>query len=279
MKFPSFIALIYVFIVYVCEPQHEASKLELSRDMIQRYMMDHIEWLESNEGELFAILNQIVTDRFNREISAGNLLINIILGHISDAEQLPPFWLVTADAVPPVEPELVWDKYRSQLPSSMIAKYETQEGMEHYLVVKSRRQSQVSRNSITDYTRNMTSLFGTSRQSVSRGDMDLSHLRLFTPSMLPSASQEQVFAKNRDRYESQRSELEQRLMKVRDERELEFIGLGMTPSMAKLAAFNDLVLEEQNQLSDLDSQFKARRDALQVGMERRSRPASSGENV
>lgn len=88
----------------------------------------------------------------------------------------------------------------------------------------------------------------------------------------PSSGTEDALAREQERYQHQKYLLEQKLLANREAREAEFRDLGMSPSAAKLAAFNELLLEEQHQLADLEAQWKP---ALQR-MRPRSNNASRG---
>jgi hypothetical protein len=52
--------------------------------------------------------------------------------------------------------------------------------------------------------------------------------------------------------------LEQKLMHIREAKEHEFVKMGMSMASAKLAAYNECLLEEEHQLADLDAHFRHR---------------------
>eukprot|EP01039_Chlorochromonas_danica_P002127 gene2127-2321_t len=100
--------------------------------------------------------------------------------------------------------------------------------------------------------------------SARRGSTEAHIQRLRSPtinsgsptSSRPPSGEIDVLAREQERYSQQRQALEEKLLQRREARELEFRHLGMSPSAAKLAAFNELLLEEQHQLADLEAQWK-----------------------
>lgn len=66
----------------------------------------------------------------------------------------------------------------------------------------------------------------------------------------------QVDPKEYEKYEAERRALEEKLMVRRELREKEFLALGMSLPNAKLAAYNELLLEEQHAWSDFDNHHK-----------------------
>lgn len=58
-----------------------------------------------------------------------------------------------------------------------------------------------------------------------------------------------------ERYEKERQQLLSALAEVRQAREQEYLDIGFTPAAAKLAAFNELLLEEQHQQADLQAKY------------------------
>ena len=58
-----------------------------------------------------------------------------------------------------------------------------------------------------------------------------------------------------ERYDTERSQLVSRLQELRHQREAEYQAMGLTPTAATLAAFNELLLDEQHALSDLQAKY------------------------
>eukprot|EP01035_Chromulina_nebulosa_P023406 gene23406-30333_t len=76
--------------------------------------------------------------------------------------------------------------------------------------------------------------------------------RQSTASQAVDAEERERFKKEMAKYIAAKKRLEDKLEKRRHAREEEFRGLGMSPAMAKLAAQNDLFLDEQHKMEDFD---------------------------
>lgn len=72
------------------------------------------------------------------------------------------------------------------------------------------------------------------------------------------SSQDDAFRRQQERYQTERKEFELSLQRRRREREEDFMDMGMAPGNAKLAAFNELILEEQHQMADFEGRNKPR---------------------
>lgn len=246
-------------------------------------MNEHITWLDKNEQELLLLLQRMCQDRFNREMFSGEMVIKLAEECIAGAILMHSLWLVSNDAAAPIKPEEAWEKFKKHLPASLLAKYETPEGLEfhhrhHIKSAGSNRPQQSLEVSLDDSLGSASGRSTVRTPSRSqRAEPDLGYaLRVKSPSMKASAIHDEVVARSRERYEKQRLDLEQRMHQIRTLREDEFVGMGMSASSAKLAAFNDLLLEEQHQLSDLESQFKPRRAVTPGGMRPHSSKSSRG---
>jgi hypothetical protein len=60
-------------------------------------------------------------------------------------------------------------------------------------------------------------------------------------------------------FHAKRLQFEEKLMKKRAERERDFRALGMSAATAKLAAYNELLLDEQHDITDFDNKYKPRK--------------------
>jgi hypothetical protein len=67
---------------------------------------------------------------------------------------------------------------------------------------------------------------------------------------------EELYAKNMEAYMKSRHKFEDHLRRLRHDREVVFCSMGMAPGVAKLAAFNELLLDEQHQLTAFEARHK-----------------------
>lgn len=318
----------------------------------KEYVDKQVNWLITAETECISLLQAINHDRYLRELTAGEKVIDLIESCIANAEPLDMLWLVTPDASTPVQPASFWKKWRFLVPFVWLKQYEKVQkekktkaelaqlalkglgrggkgarstptigedepledddlaedsrgsfvgggsldaGSEGPNSVESDPQAAASRmrramggsrstgrlpDSTTSGQRHTSlrrpSTTGSSRkkggQSPSmgarrtgsaprrRGSSEAHLQRLRSPSIntssRPGSGGEDQVAKEQERYLHQKQLLEEKLLKIREARELDFRALGMSPSAAKLAAFNELLLEEQHQLADLEAQWK-----------------------
>ncbi|RYH29623.1 hypothetical protein EON65_07860 [archaeon] len=315
----------------------------------KEYVDKQVTWLATAETECLSLLQAINHDRYLRELTAGEKVIDLIESCIANAEPLDMLWLVTPDASTPVQPASFWKKWRFLVPFVWLKQYEkaqkekktkaelaqmalkglsrgkgtrttptigedepleddelASEGHGSFIggsldagsegaasgesdpqvaASRMRRAMGGSRSTgrLSDATSSgqrhtslrrpsTTGSSGKKAQSPSvggrrigsaprrRGSSEAHLQRLRSPSInttsRPGSGGEDQVAKEQERYLHQKQLLEEKLQKIRELRELDFRSLGMSPSAAKLAAFNELLLEEQHQLADLEAQWK-----------------------
>lgn len=117
-----------VFCVFA---QFEAAKVELSCQMIQKNLADHVQWIEEMENQTFIMLREIAYDRFLLELASGEELIDIIEQCIQQARPLHSLWLVSPDAMPVIDPETIWYRFQSYLSNEELERFDDFGGIPH----------------------------------------------------------------------------------------------------------------------------------------------------
>ena len=85
----------------------------------------------------------------------------------------------------------------------------------------------------------------------------------------PGEVGDDAFNKEQQKYQLMRKKFEEKLQKRRHAREIEFKNMGMSPATAKLAAYNELLLDEQHELEDFDSRHKPKFKSTPGGSSKR----------
>ena len=252
-------------------------------------------WLEKSELEMNSILSDMVAQRYVKELAAVNHLIDSIEDSINDAQPVPELWLISPDAVA-VNPKNVWSDYEEHLPVHLRLQPPPAPAQEEE--VEAERPTSGSLTKSAGLSARGKGLLGKVKQASNHGFVPersdhadeinrasktssstvkierqpnsntkaTNHLSLRKPTAAavphgPSGGDavDEQYLKDMAIFHAHRLKFEDKLMKKRAEREKEFRSLGMSASTAKLAAYNELLLEEQQDMLDFDARNKPKR--------------------
>lgn len=336
--------------------QYEAEKLSRSVEKIKAILAAQVEWLDTANADLSALLADMVSKRYYKELAAVNYLIEIIEQCIEEASSVTELWLVSPDTIP-VDPISIWNNFYDMLPEAMrleVSGVKTAaeselglEGMKQaksvFTTLSSAQLQALAKNGVglskemlsclaaigQDYSPAQLAALAQAAEGISidqlslfiSGDASPEQLvammnsvrkteeaqkntageHIYKPehsvegSALGSAdsksrhkssslsekvsrktrvaferptvaviapagnntgSGDDAFSREQHKYQVMRKKFEEKLQKRRHARENEFKSMGMSPATAKLAAYNELLLEEQHELADFDARHK-----------------------
>jgi len=312
----------------------EADKLKIFVAKVKSALVQHVTLLEEMEAQTMCILDDVIKQRYKKELASNNVLYSIIQKAIGEATQLEELWQVTPDAAP-INPVKFGEHARARfahlLPEHLrpskrhhhhhshhhLHGMESPDGREegnafpgvddgslnshHHLSREGSNRSSKSHHRHNS-SAGMNGMDGSIEEdndvNESEMDSDFDHDDHYgytdssdenssrpsshTPRIMASSSSKRNSAGNtkqrnttrrpsvasnssvdqnsadekykRDmlKYAAAKKRLEEKLLKRRAAREQEFNAMGMSPAMAKLAAYNELLLDEQHKLEDFE---------------------------
>lgn len=252
-------------------------------------------WLETSEQELVYFMRDMVQQRYVKELAAINHLAECVEKSIDDAQPAPEMWLVSPDTLP-VNPATVWSENEGYLPAhyrSPVFEAEAEKSEREVNPtppVKAGIKLNAGNKKLLGKVNKLpngggkggfvpeTSEHATNLQTAADKDKNTrmerrptlnagttNHLRRRS-SVSASADNsnsnnnvDEQYHKEMAIYHAKRLQFEDKLLKRRAEREKEFRSMGMSAATAKLAAYNDLLLDEQHDMEDFDTRFKPKR--------------------
>lgn len=263
----------------------------MSIGSIKATLQKNLTWLEVSEAEMGNIMHDMVVKRYLRELAAINHLVERIELNIEDAQPVTQFWLVAPDTAA-VDPATVWGTYQHHLPDTMrvnpaleaIAEDEeedilltpelceakatvTASSKELLDKVKRLKTSGNADESVSESAEQSNTLpaksasaksSSTKKTERNKATNHLQHRNPVASHPVESAADEQ-FRREMAIFHAKRLVFEDKVLKKRADREKEFRSMGMSAATAKLAAYNEMLLDEQHDMEDFDNKFKPKR--------------------
>lgn len=270
----------------------------LSIGNVKTTLQKNLTWLEDSEAEMGNIMHDMVSQRYLRELSAINHLVEKIERCIEDAQPVVQLWLVAPDTHA-IDPSTVWAQYEQHLPEYMRTKppvaqpaTEAAEGNSATAVSPTgklrayRVQISASNKQLLDKVKNLK-VSGMLDKFVPEKSEHAENLEPAMPSptkmqkvpvttakatnhlrrnsvtsirpIPESNSADEQFRREMAVFHAKRLQFEEQILKKRAAREKEFRSMGMSASTAKLAAYNEMLLDEQQDMEDFDTKNKPKR--------------------
>jgi hypothetical protein len=242
----------------------------------------------------------MIYQRFLREFGVANMLVEFIFEAIINATQLQQLVLATPDA-DPVNPDSfrlrAMSQFMSMLPQHMkpvhkiplkphTARLPLQRNTMHSRPTSSRRSWSPLSNHLTISSRPTTPQ-AFDPKDMKEGDSDEESDKssrksnTLTPRMTSNKSSLAEMQKKEQQilhdkyviayavYTEKRKRFGAKLLQRRQKREADFQQMGMSLAMAKLAAYNELLLDEQHKIEDFDILYKPKQ--RRAGMKNKSK--------
>ena len=273
----------------------------------------NLTWLEAAEQETGAIMRDMVNKRFIRELAAINRLMELIERSADDAEPVSEFWLVSPDSVA-VDPDTIWDECRPHLPEHLqpsqlnleiplepaphsgatspksLSAFRPTLSPESKLVLNNARRvltGKASGGYTPEHSGDAVDLERSADGRSKKKKIEkravvntrtTKHLRRSAPASdsTPETRADMQFRKEMAVFEAKRLIFEDKLLKRRADREKEFRALGMSAATAKLAAYNEMLLDEQQDMTDFEARYRPKRRPNSHANARKT--PSSGKN-
>ena len=269
--------------------QYEAEKLVLSVVNIKAILAKNVDWLSASEQELVHFMRDMVNQRYIKELAAINHLAEVIERSIDDAQPAPEMWLVSPDTLP-VNPATVFADNEKFLPGAYrspslaqaaesedrpvsatgedLGKFKISPMNKKFLGKVNKLPGGKTAGFVPEASEHATDLqTGAPKTGTTKMERrptlnanTTNHLRRGSVSHVPSESNvDEQYNKEMALFHAKRHQFEEKLLKHRAEREREFRSMGMSAATAKLAAYNELLLEEQHDMEDFDARHKPKR--------------------
>jgi len=286
----------------------------LSIENIKSILTKNVSWLEASEQELVHFMRDMVNQRYIKELAAINHLAECIEASIDDAQPVPEMWLVSPDTLP-VNPATVFAEHEKFLPGQYRSpaadlKPEpddkdktlmspTNGDLRNFKVSASNKKLLGKVKSVgktgfvpeaSEHATNLQTDAGGKNVKMERRPTlnanTTNHLRRGSVAHVSTESNvDEQYNKDMAIFHAKRVAFEEKLLKHRAEREREFRSMGMSAATAKLAAYNELLLDEQHDMEDFDTRYKPKRRPashaqrrLSMGAQHR-RPTSAKASV
>jgi hypothetical protein len=283
--------------------QYEADKLVLAIRNVRDNLESQVTWLDAAEQEMNAVLRDMVTKRYVKELAAVNQLVERIEQRIEDAQPVPDYWLVSPDALA-VDPATAWDDFSAYLPAHLRPRTALSVPIEethgsattsprslnsfkpcltpqnkHMLnKVKKSLTAGTAKGFVPEHTAAAVDLEGAGKKKMEKQPVNSRVTHLRRPSTQPTSAEsaaDEQFRKEMAIFEAKRLVFEDKVLKRRAERERDFRLMGMSAVTAKLAAYNELLLDEQQDMQDFEAKFRPKRRPMSH-LARRTSTATGG---
>ena len=256
---------------------------------IKSILAKNVDWLSASEQELVHFMRDMVNQRYIKELAAINHLAEVIERSIDDAQPAPEMWLVSPDTLP-VNPATVFADNEKFLPGAYrspslaqaaesedrpvsatgedLGKFKISPMNKKFLGKVNKLPGGKTAGFVPEASEHATDLqtgapkIGTTKMErrPTLNANTTNHLRRGSVSHVPSESNvDEQYNKEMALFHAKRHQFEEKLLKHRAEREREFRSMGMSAATAKLAAYNELLLEEQHDMEDFDARHKPKR--------------------
>jgi hypothetical protein len=255
-----------------------------------------VAWLGAAEQEMGAIMADMVSKRYIKELTAVNQLVARIEHAIESADPLPALWLVSPDSIA-VDPAQVWSDFQDHLPADFKPSLQLQSipeadveqsqsatpsGLENFkptlspgnkkLLNKAKKMKNPRAGFVPEHTEDAGDLDGSRKKNIEKQLVShrTTHLRHASAPVAAESAADEQFRKEMAIYEAKRLTFEHKLLAQRAEREKEFRALGMSAVTAKLAAYNEMVMDEQQDMLDFEARFRPKKRPISHAARRAS---------
>jgi hypothetical protein len=257
----------------------------LSIGNIKASLANDVAWLGAAEQEMGAIMADMVRKRYIKELTAVNQLVARIEHAIESADPLPALWLVSPDSIA-VDPAHVWSDFQYHLPAEFkpslqlqaipeeeaeSSQPETPAGLSTFkpmvspgnkkLLNKAKQMKDPRGGFVPEHTEDAGDLQSSHRKNIEKQPLSnrTTHLRHASAPVTAESSADEQFRKEMAIYEAKRLNFEHKLLAQRAEREKEFRALGMSAVTAKLAAYNEMLIDEQQDMLDFEARYRPKK--------------------